>query len=408
MTASTVLMPAERPLPMPAQDFAAVFTDTRAPGAPELHSQGWSRFAAFSPALAATGGLVWIMTGWFGGDGLSWVEGTLLTLIAFNFFWICFSVSTVVLGLWSLARHRPPRRGRAQPLNVALLVPVHNEDPCYVMGNAQSMLEELRARGGQHRYSMFILSDTRDDAVAARELASVTALRAQLSPGLRLYYRRRTENTDRKVGNIADWITRWGEGYDAMLVLDADSLMTGRAISRLADALAADPGAGLIQSFPQLIGAQSVFARMQQFANGVYGVALAEGLARWSGQDGNYWGHNAIIRTAAFAQCAGLPRLRSRLRRRDQLPSACVCCRPLHLLAPAPVSTRASCQGEVKFTTPCRSCSQPRFLRSCVPSRWLCALPPPRRRGRIRSRLPPPFHKTCTCPRFTRAWSGGV
>ena len=319
MTASTVLMPAERPLPMPAQDFAAVFTDTRAPGAPELHSQGWSRFAAFSPALAATGGLVWIMTGWFGGDGLSWVEGTLLTLIAFNFFWICFSVSTVVLGLWSLARHRPPRRGRAQPLNVALLVPVHNEDPCYVMGNAQSMLEELRARGGQHRYSMFILSDTRDDAVAARELASVTALRAQLSPGLRLYYRRRTENTDRKVGNIADWITRWGEGYDAMLVLDADSLMTGRAISRLADALAADPGAGLIQSFPQLIGAQSVFARMQQFANGVYGVALAEGLARWSGQDGNYWGHNAIIRTAAFAQCAGLPRLRSRLRRRDQL-----------------------------------------------------------------------------------------
>jgi len=96
------------------------------------------------------------------------------------------------------------------------------------------------------------------------------------------------------------------------------------------------------------------------------------------------------------------------LRRRDQLPSACVCCRPLHLLAPAPVSTRASCQGEVKFTTPCRSCSQPRFLRSCVPSRWLCALPPPRRRGRIRSRLPPPFHKTCTCPRFTRAWSGGV
>ena len=86
-----------------------------------------------------------------------------------------------------------------------------------------------------------------------------------------------------------------------MLVLDADSLMTGRAIARLADALARDPNAGLIQSCPQLIGAQTVFSHMQQFANGVCGAALAEGLARWTGQEGNYWGHNAIICTKAFA-----------------------------------------------------------------------------------------------------------
>lgn len=39
-------------------------------------------------------------------------------------------------------------------------------------------------------------------------------------------------------------------------------------------------------------------------------MALAEGLARWSGQEGNYWGHNAILRTRAFAACAGLPHLR--------------------------------------------------------------------------------------------------
>ena len=57
---------------------------------------------------------------------------------------------------------------------------------------------------------------------------------------------------------------------------------------------------------------------MQQFANGVYGAAFAEGVARWCGQEGNYWGHNAIIRTTAFANCAGLPRLRT-LRGREQL-----------------------------------------------------------------------------------------
>ena len=37
-------------------------------------------------------------------------------------------------------------------------------------------------------------------------------------------------NTDRKIGNLADWVERWGGSYEAMLVLDADSLMSGEAI----------------------------------------------------------------------------------------------------------------------------------------------------------------------------------
>lgn len=314
------LMPPERPLPMPAQDFATAFRDGCAPRDAGTRDVALWRVLAFSPAMAATLGLLWIMQDWFSDEGLNAIEVTLIALICFNFFWIAFTVSTVFLGLWSLTRQPVPRRPGAgsTPMTVALLMPVHNEVPWYVMGNARSMLEELRARGGAHRYAMYILSDTGDAAIAAQEQASVLALRRSLPPGTELYYRRRAENTDRKVGNIADWVRRWGGGHDAMLVLDADSLMTGRAIARLTDAMARDPGAGLIQSFPQLIGAQSVFARMQQFANGVYGVALAEGVARWCGHEGNYWGHNAIIRTAAFANCAGLPRLRS-LRGRDEL-----------------------------------------------------------------------------------------
>ena len=314
------LMPPEAPLAMRVQDFDRAFTDAEAPQMEAAPPPWWARALAFGPALAATAGLVWLMLGWFRADGLSPVETVLLTLIAFNFFWISFTVTTVCLGLWSLARdRRHARRAAARParglprLRVALLMPVYNEVPWYVMGNAQSMLEELRAHGGGHDYTMFILSDTRDPALAEQERDSVLALRAALPADIAVHYRRRAENTDRKVGNLADWITRWGGGYDAMLVLDADSLMTGRAIARLADALAADPGAGLIQSFPQLIGAQSVFARMQQFASSVYGLALAEGLAQWCGCDGNYWGHNAIIRARAFAHCAGLPRLRRRI-----------------------------------------------------------------------------------------------
>ena len=125
-----------------------------------------------------------------------------------------------------------------------------------------------------------------------------------------VHYRRRAENTEKKVGNISDWIENWGAAYDAMVVLDADSLMSASAIRQLAAELAADPDAGLIQSRPMLIGAQTLFGRVQQFSNSVYGWLVAEGLERWSQHEGNYWGHNAIIRTRAFADSARLPHLR--------------------------------------------------------------------------------------------------
>ncbi|MCB1343439.1 MAG: glucans biosynthesis glucosyltransferase MdoH, partial [Pseudooceanicola sp.] len=296
MTTDLFVMPPETPRLMPVQDFGAVYRDAAAPGARAEQGQTLWRALAFSPAMAATVGLLFIMFGWFGDQGISLPEGLLIALICFNFFWISFTVSTVALGFWSLTRRAPRATAPIRPMDVALLMPVYNEVPWYVLGNARSMLEELRSWGGEHRYAIFILSDTRDEGLAAQEQRMVEALRANLSPGLELYYRRRVMNTDRKVGNIADWVARWGGAYDAMLVLDADSLMTGRAILNLTDALASDPAAGLIQSFPQLIGAQSVFARMQQFANTVYGAAFAEGMARWCGQEGNYWGHNAIIR----------------------------------------------------------------------------------------------------------------
>ncbi|WP_050603322.1 glucans biosynthesis glucosyltransferase MdoH [Ruegeria sp. 6PALISEP08] len=306
------IMPPQAPLAMPAQNFGARFRDADAPSGSRAASAGFWRALAFSPAMAATLGLLWVMSDWFSAEGINLVEAILLALISFNFFWISFTVCTVLLGMVSLSKQdRPQKSHRAQPLRVALLTPIYNEVPWNVLGNARTMLEDLQTRSGRHHYAMFILSDTRDPEIAAQEQASVEALRTTLAPGLELYYRRREQNTDRKVGNIADWVSRWGADWDAMLVLDADSLMTGRAIYRLTDALARDPGAGLIQSYPQLIGAQSVFARMQQFANGVYGIAFAEGLARWCGQEGNYWGHNAIIRTKAFATSAGLPKLRS-------------------------------------------------------------------------------------------------
>lgn len=317
MTDRLVTMPAPSPLDHPRQNLRRRFRDLAAPG--ETHDRDASlwRVSTFVPAALATAALLWAFLDWFATDGTTWMEGMLAGLIALGFFWIAFTFATVLAGAGAMLRRIPPASAPVRPLDVALLIPVHEEAPWDVFGNAAAMLERLAPAPGAHRWSVYVLSDTRDAGRAAQEEAAFHALRVRL-PDAAIWYRRRQENTDRKVGNLAQWVEHWGGAHDAMLILDADSLMSAQAIRALADEMGRDPAAGLVQSFPQLIGASTLFARSQQFANAIYGTALAEGLARWTGREGNYWGHNAIIRIAAFAASAGLPHVRD-LRGRDNL-----------------------------------------------------------------------------------------
>ena len=317
MSAPAPWMPPEAPLAHPRQDLGRAFRDGAAPGVGVDADAAFWRMATFLPAAGGTALLLWGFLAWFATDGTTWTEGLLAALIGAGFFWIALTFCTVLGGALVMARPVPPDERPARPLDVALLMPIYEEAAWDALGRAGAMMEALHRLPERHAYALYVLSDTRDPARAAQEAAAFAALRARL-PDARVHYRRRAENTDRKVGNLADWVTRWGGAHEAMLVLDADSLMSARAIRDLADALARDPAAGLIQSFPQLIGARTLFARSQQFANAIYGAALAEGLARWTGRAGNYWGHNAIIRIRAFATSAGLPRLRT-LRGRDAL-----------------------------------------------------------------------------------------
>ncbi|CTQ34359.1 glucans biosynthesis glucosyltransferase MdoH [Jannaschia rubra] len=310
-------MPPHAPLAHPRQDLSRRFRDDSAPGvSPDRGAAVW-RAGTFLPAALGTGALLWGFLSWFATNGTTWAEGLLTLLIGIGFFWVALTFATVLAGAGAMFRRVAPETGPVRPLDVALLIPVHEEAPWDVFGNAAAMMERLAAAPGAHRWSLYILSDTRNPDRAAQEEAAFDALRARL-PDLAIWYRRRVQNTDRKVGNLAQWVEHWGGAHDAMVVLDADSLMSAQAIRSLADAMGRDGSAGLIQSFPQLIGARTLFARSQQFANAIYGVALAEGLARWTGREGNYWGHNAIIRTQAFAASAGLPHVRG-FRSRDNL-----------------------------------------------------------------------------------------
>lgn len=92
-----------------------------------------------------------------------------------------------------------------------------------------------------------------------------------------------------------------------MIVLDADSVMSADCMLTLSRRMAASPGVGLIQTLPTIVRANTLYGRLQQFANHCFGPIYAEGLSAWHGLSSNFWGHNAIIRTRAFAESSHLP-----------------------------------------------------------------------------------------------------
>ena len=247
-------------------------------------------------------------------DGVLAEEWLLLAVFAVLFSWIASSFWLACVGayeLWKEPRRLitrgigPPGASRSRTV---LAVPIYNEDCASVFAAIETMQESLREVGALDRFDFFVLSDTRDPQCLADEENAWRRMR-HAHPDARIYYRHRSRNVGRKSGNIAEFCTQWGALYDYMVVLDADSLMNGRTLVKLAGLMDRNPRAGLIQVAPLLIGGETLFARMQQFASWVYGPIYVNGLARLQGPDGNYWGHNAIIRVRAFMQHCGLPRL---------------------------------------------------------------------------------------------------
>jgi membrane glycosyltransferase len=194
----------------------------------------------------------------------------------------------------------------------ALLFPVYQEDAARVAATIEAMVGELIALGAGARFDVFLLSDSRDGECRARELRAARLLRRRYRGGAHIYYRARRDNLGKKAGNIADWVGRFGGAYQSFVILDADSIMSGALLIDLQRTMASRPRCGLLQTVPRLVGARTLFARLQQFAVAFYGPVVAAGFAAWHGKSGSYWGHNAIVRTQAFAEAAGLPDLPGR------------------------------------------------------------------------------------------------
>ena len=308
-------LPPECPLEMPEQ---SLWEQRDRPPRPDTAPRGvvLRRLLVFGGAIALTCGAAYEMYEVLQVGGLTPLEAAILVLFVLLFAWIALSFVSMLVGfgLSLVGGDRPLGIDPRAPLPVlstrtALLLPTYNEDPHRVMARMQAIYESVRDTGRIAHFDCFILSDTTDPAIWVAEEAAYLKLREAFG-GERVYYRHRSKNTARKAGNISEWVTRFGGAYDHMLVLDADSLMDGDTIVRLAAGLEQHPRVGLIQTLPVLLNGNTLFARVQQFAGRVYGPLIARGIAWWHGAESNYWGHNAIIRVAAFASQAGLPLLK--------------------------------------------------------------------------------------------------
>ncbi len=277
----------------------------------------WRRALIFGGAFAITAYLIRELYLVLGVGSFAALEIALMVLFSINIFWLSLSFMTALAGFSIIAFGMrrslidPKDYDPKAPLSgrTAVLVCTYNEAPDRIFGMAVATMESIAKLGQQESFDLFVLSDTTDPDIWVQEEAAFQAVREREVEGSRIFYRRRTANTGKKAGNVADWCRRWGANYEYMLVLDADSLMTGESVATLAAIIERNPDFGLVQTVPMSIGRNTLFARLQQFAGRLYGPMLATGLAFWHRGVSNFWGHNAIIRTRAFIESAGLPML---------------------------------------------------------------------------------------------------
>lgn len=304
-------LPAEAPLAMPRQSLeeAPVVRDGPLPTSPETVAK--RRWTLLGATLVLSALALWAPIALYARHGFTTLEVVGLACLATLLTAISCWFSSAAMGLWVLATGREQQdlafapQPWAPTTRTAVLMPVYNEDAQASFARLAHLDASLARLGVSRDFDFFVLSDTNKAAAAANETAVYLTNRARFSS--QIFYRRRTANTEHKAGNLADWVRRFGAAYEQMVVLDADSTMAGETVLRLVDAMETNPRVGLIQTTPTIIKASTLFARVSQFSVRLYGRVAAAGLAWWTGSDSSYWGHNAIIRTRAFAECAGLP-----------------------------------------------------------------------------------------------------
>jgi len=275
------------------------------------------RFLFFSGILLLTGLATWLMADLLWRDGLTGIELTLLVLFVILFAHIAAGFCTAVVGFYVIHRGgdncritRTLPAGELPPLaSTAIVMPVFNEDVSRVFEGLRVIFRSVQETKKLEHFDFFILSDSNQPNQWIKEEVAWVELCKQVGGLGKIFYRKRRQTINKKAGNVADFLRRWGRRYRYAVVLDADSIMTGRALVQLVAMMERNAHVGIIQTAPRIVNGESLYARIQSFANRLYSPLFLAGMNYWQQHDGNYWGHNAIIRVQPFIDHCALPEL---------------------------------------------------------------------------------------------------
>ncbi len=263
-------------------------------------------------------GLLYVLSIVLGSDGWTLLDIGIFAAFAMSAPWTVMGFWNAVIGFCLLHFSRRPlsetapfaqSADDASPLVLrsAILMTLRNEDPARAFQRLRIMRDSLARTGEAGRFDFFVLSDSDKPDISREEERLFAEWEAEFAERSRTFYRRRERNDGFKAGNVRDFVTRWGEGYDLMLPLDADSLMSGGEIVRMARIMQAHPRLGILQSLVTGAPTQSAFGRIFQYGMRHGMRSYTMGNAWWNGDCGPYWGHNAAVRVAPFARYCELP-----------------------------------------------------------------------------------------------------
>ncbi|MEL5849753.1 MAG: glucans biosynthesis glucosyltransferase MdoH [Candidatus Igneacidithiobacillus chanchocoensis] len=250
-----------------------------------------------------------------------WLEILTLGIFVLLFAWISAGFWTALAGFWVMMRG-PARLGDSDPeqfritpredARVAIIMPIYNEEAARTIAGLQACYRSLQRIGKLEYFDFFLLSDSRDPQAWIVEELAWASLCEELNAFGRIHYRRRPVNNHAKSGNVADFCRRWGNHYEYMVVLDADSVMSGDTLYRLLQIMEGNPQVGILQTQPVSVNRSTLYARVQQFSQRLYGPLFSAGLRFWQLGDGHFIGHNAMLRVAPFTEHCALPILPGR------------------------------------------------------------------------------------------------
>ncbi|MGA2869250.1 MAG: glucans biosynthesis glucosyltransferase MdoH [Verrucomicrobiota bacterium] len=279
--------------------------------------RGWRLFVFYSSAVTLTGLVSMLFADLLWRTGWSAARTVLLALFVILFLLSAIGCMHGVYGFWirifgtrrRLTALKEFRDREISGVSTAIVFPIYNENALRVYEGLRATYESLAKTGQLDSFDFFILSDTTDLDKWVEEERRWHDLVRDLNALGKIYYRRRLFNEERKSGNVRDFLNTWGRRYRYFLCCDADSVMRGETLVDLVKLMETHPTVGLIQTIPALVNAESLFGRIQQFANRLYAPVFIAGLNYWALDLGNYWGHNALIRTEPFMQYCDLPQL---------------------------------------------------------------------------------------------------